>query len=148
MKEQWKVFDISQFRFNTTTWEISNQGNVRKTSSKKGTTKPVKTYLGGGYRSTKYLCLPKNSHKYVHRLVALYFVPNPQPDKFIVVDHLDKNSQNNHWTNLRWTNYKGNNTGNPRQCKWCAKIGDSNSFGQHIKHCINNPNRRTPQWRD
>lgn len=146
--EEWKVFDISQFKVNRTIWEISNQGNVRKTSSKRGTTKPVKTYLCGGYDNKQYWGLPKNNFKYVHRLVALYFVPNPQPDKWIVVDHIDRNPQNNHWTNLQWTTRKNNNTRNPRQCKWCGKIGDSNSFGQHIKYCVNNPNRNLPQWRD
>ena len=146
--EEWKVFDISQFRFNTTTWEISNLGNVRKTSSRKGTTKPVKTYLGGGYEGHRYLCLPKNNNKYVHRLVALHFVPNPNPLKCNVVDHIDKDSTNNHWTNLRWVTFTTNNTNTTKQCIHCGKIGNSNSFGQHVKWCKQNPNRNTPQWKD
>lgn len=45
----------------------------------------------------------------IHRLVALHFVPNPDPIKYNVVNHLDGNKQNNHYTNLEWTDVKGNN---------------------------------------
>lgn len=39
----------------------------------------------------------------VHVLVATLFVPNPNPQKNIVVNHIDLNRQNNHYTNLEWT---------------------------------------------
>jgi hypothetical protein len=38
----------------------------------------------------------------VHRLVAEAFVENPRPDIFDMVDHIDHNRSNNHYTNLRW----------------------------------------------
>ena len=38
----------------------------------------------------------------IHRLVALHYVNNPHPDKYNVVDHLDRNKLNNNRTNLRW----------------------------------------------
>lgn len=42
----------------------------------------------------------------VHRLVAYHFVPNP--NNYPIVDHLDRNRQNNHYTNLEWVTYKEN----------------------------------------
>lgn len=42
----------------------------------------------------------------VHRLVALYFVDNPE--KHDVVDHIDTDRKNNLFTNLRWCSTKDN----------------------------------------
>jgi len=46
--------------------------------------------IGDGYRKTLK----------VHRLVAIAFSPGESPD--LVVDHIDGNTRNNHFTNLRW----------------------------------------------
>lgn len=43
----------------------------------------------------------------VHRLVALAFVPKTEDGKDFV-DHVDRDSENNHYTNLRWVCPKGN----------------------------------------
>ena len=40
--------------------------------------------------------------QWVHRFVAKTWVLNPRPDIFTVVDHIDRNPQNNDCTNLRW----------------------------------------------
>ena len=44
----------------------------------------------------------KRKHIRVHRAVALAFVPNPDPDRFSEVDHIDRDKLNNHYSNLRW----------------------------------------------
>lgn len=44
----------------------------------------------------------------VHRLVAIAFVGGRSKSKNIV-DHIDQDKFNNHYTNLRWTDAKGNN---------------------------------------
>ena len=43
-----------------------------------------------------------------HRLVALHYVKNDNPDEYDMVDHIDRNKKNNHYTNLRWVNNQMN----------------------------------------
>lgn len=43
---------------------------------------------------------------FVHRLVAIAFIPNPNSYK--VVMHLDNNKANNHVSNLKWGTYSEN----------------------------------------
>ena len=61
---------------------------------------------GNGYLA--YLIDGK--HRYIHRLVAQAFIPNP--DNKEQVDHIDGNKSNNHLDNLRWTT-RSENLRNP-----------------------------------
>lgn len=49
----------------------------------------------------------KRVDMYIHRLVALAFIPNPDNKKF--VNHIDTNRSNNHVDNLEWCISKENN---------------------------------------
>lgn len=49
----------------------------------------------------------KRVDMYIHRLVALAFIPNPDNKKFI--NHIDTNRSNNHVDNLEWCTSKENN---------------------------------------
>ena len=61
---------------------------------------------GRGYVSFR-LCLDRVKHvRYIHRLVAEAFVPNP--DGHTEVNHKDGNKLNNHWTNLEWCSRQRN----------------------------------------
>lgn len=42
----------------------------------------------------------------VHVVVALAFIPNP--DNLKIVEHIDDNPHNNHYTNLKWSNNSDN----------------------------------------
>ena len=43
---------------------------------------------------------------YIHRLVAITFIPNPQKKR--EVNHIDGNQENNHISNLEWVTHKEN----------------------------------------
>lgn len=45
-------------------------------------------------------CEGKISSKFIHRLVALNFIPNPENKK--IVNHIDNTKNNNHVLNLEW----------------------------------------------
>lgn len=44
----------------------------------------------------------------VHRLVALAFIPNDNPNINVEVNHIDYDRTNNHYTNLEWTSHINN----------------------------------------
>ena len=95
---KWKKID----GFN---YEVSETGIIRNYCTKVikkpsiGKTSPyllTQFYLGNNKRKS-YL---------IHRLVALYFIPNPENK--LQVNHKDKNKLNNHYSNLEWVTPKEN----------------------------------------
>ena len=66
----------------------------------------------------------KTKAEYVHRLVALAFIPNP--DNKPQVNHKDENKQNNYVDNLEWATCKENvnyGTRSTRQSETIIKTG-------------------------
>jgi hypothetical protein len=85
-------------------YSVSDYGRVRTNSSGKIWTPQQRDKRKLGYLSV-YI---KGKNYSIHRLVAEAFVHNSNKEIFKVVNHLDNNPSNNHWTNLEWTNQKGN----------------------------------------
>lgn len=92
-------------------YEVSDLGRVRSITKqvfnifKKGLiSKPgVVLKKESHYRGYDRVCLCKNRvcmHQYVHRLVALAFLANPENKAY--VNHLDENKRNNAVINLEW----------------------------------------------
>lgn len=46
---------------------------------------------------------------YTHRVVAEYFIPNPKPEEYTIVHHIDGDKNNNNYLNLEWTSPKKHN---------------------------------------
>lgn len=90
-------------------YSVSSVGRVRANWSdvpRRGETSRVRieksTLLSPYTHTTGYLRinLGRTTRKYVHRLVATAFIPNPDSKPY--VDHIDGNRQNNEVSNLRW----------------------------------------------
>lgn len=61
-----------------------------------------------GYRAVSLNKDGKRKNYYVHRLVATYFVKNPNPEDKTCVNHIDRNRSNNHYKNLEWCTFSEN----------------------------------------
>ncbi len=48
----------------------------------------------------------RNKDVFAHRLVAMAYIPNP--NNYPIVNHIDCNPKNNHYSNLEWCTYKHN----------------------------------------
>ena len=85
-------------------YSISDSGNVVNNKTRRVLSKNINS---SGYFSVS-LCVNSRSYsKYVHRLVAYYFVLNKNKD--CVVNHIDGDKLNNHFDNLEWTTITNNN---------------------------------------
>lgn len=65
--------------------------------------------MRAGYKS---VCLEMNKcekHIKIHRLVAMTFIPNDDPENKLCVNHIDGDKMNNTVENLEWLSYRDNN---------------------------------------
>lgn len=68
--------------------------------------KPIRKNINGKMETiTKGYCSKLIA---AHRLVAEFWVNNPDPAKNITVNHIDGNTANNHYTNLEWVTHEEN----------------------------------------
>ena len=96
VNEEWRNIE------NYLNYEISNFGKVRN----KNTGRILKSCNKGGYCVVGLSNIKTNTHL-VHRLLAKTFLPNPENKP--QVNHIDKNSLNNHISNLEWNTSLENN---------------------------------------
>lgn len=76
-------------------YEINIKGDIRK----KGTTVLRKTYPVNGHPKI----IINGKTEYVSRLVAETYIPNPENKSD--VNHIDRDTQNNHISNLEWATH-------------------------------------------
>ncbi len=87
---------------------ISNLGRVATASNSKSRKLKI---LKPGRSDMQYLRVilfknAKDTNQYIHRLVAIHFISNP--NNLPVVNHIDGNKINNRYDNLEWCTQKEN----------------------------------------
>lgn len=102
-KEQWKAIKGYEGKY-----EVSNQGNVKRVKDGKILTRHINPRTGYESVSLYDKSTQTAISKYVHRLVAEAFIPNPK--NLEQVDHIDGNKTHNSRFNLRWCSRKFNNS--------------------------------------
>ncbi len=72
---------------------------------------------GNGYKQISLYLNNKRTAPYIHRLIGIHYIPNP--NNYPCIDHIDRNRSNNSIDNLRWVTYKMNyeNQKKPKQYK-------------------------------
>jgi len=120
MKEIWKTIEGWPYL-------VSNHGRIKRILDLKDI-KPQVHYKGHLFL---HLSREKEYKKFfVHRLVAMAFIPNPENKEF--VDHIDENKQNNHVKNLQWKTLKENTQSYHENKK--ARIKSMNKFFKKAIH--------------
>lgn len=106
MEERMKLFHKSK-RYD---WFVSTTGAIAKVTNgkTKGIIREAKSYVTGGQKGSQYLAVSINDapDKYIHRIVAKAFIPNPEGK--LTVNHIDLDKTNNHVDNLEWVTYAEN----------------------------------------
>ena len=103
MKEEWR--DVVGYEG---LYQVSNLGRVKSFIHHNGTDKRIiKTILiKNGYCNVTLCKKGKRERKYIHRLVAEAFIPNP--NNYPIINHKDENPANNCSNNLEWCTQKYN----------------------------------------
>ena len=111
-------------------YQVSNLGDVKSIGGQIGNAirKPrvLKQSLTiDGYPKVRLQRGNEDRTVTVHRLVAMYFVPNPNNEE--TVNHIDGNKMNNVFSNLEWTDRSGQMHHAYKLNLKSARVGSSNS---------------------
>lgn len=84
-------------------YEVSDQGRIRSLCKGKCLISPKIKFLQKHYKGHLFIYLYKEGERkkfFVHRIVAVAFIPNPYMK--LLVNHIDEVKHNNAVTNLEW----------------------------------------------
>lgn len=88
--------------------------------------KILKTFITRGYEHVSLKKKANSKTFQVHRLVATYFVPNP--NNYPIINHKDENKLNNRADNLEWCTHKYNANYGTRNKRIADKLKDNPYF--------------------
>lgn len=117
-KEEWKDVGIVKGIDFTGLCQVSTFGNVKflnrwveyKNSHKRFYKEELKKpRLKNGYQFVRLSKEGKHTEISVHRLVLQTFKPNPNPELYTQINHIDENKENNRLDNLEWCTAEENN---------------------------------------
>ncbi len=148
--EEWKdlVFDNLTERHK---YKISNYGRIISYYYNENGVS-LKLGVSGLYKSFSIRDKYGNKiRRYIHRLVAEYFLDKPKENQELVI-HLDNSKHNNYYKNLRWASEKEKHAYQDKSMPGWNNAG-KNGFRAYskltetqvklIKRKINDPNRKT-----
>lgn len=96
MQEQWKAIPGYEGLY-----EASTLGKIRSVYRYRRVLKPM--ISSTGYERVDLFNNKKRKQYFVHRLVAMTFIPNPEGKP--IVNHMDESKTNNHVDNLEWVTH-------------------------------------------
>lgn len=117
-KEEWKDVGIVKGIDFTGFCQVSTFGNVKfldrwveyKNGHKRFYKEELKKpRLKNGYQFVRLSKDEKHTEISVHRLVLQTFKPNPNPELYTQINHIDENKENNRLDNLEWCTAEENN---------------------------------------
>lgn len=91
--EQWKIITEA------TNYAVSNLGRIKNTKTGQILNPGI---AGNGYKQVSLRMIQSNKFekRYVHRLVATYWIPNPENKR--EVNHINLDRTDNRMENLEW----------------------------------------------
>lgn len=111
-------------------YRVSNLGNIFSIRSNRNLTSTDDDIYG--HQKVFLYVSGKRKTMFVHRLVAIAFLPNP--NNYPAINHKDENPRNNSLDNLEWCTYKyNNNYGNHGKRISMSKTGmkyNKNNYGK------------------
>lgn len=135
MQENWKdITGYAQFYMISNTGKVFSKRQNKILKPQPNSNGYLRISLSDGKRKRKF---------FVHRLVAVHFVSNPDAASNNVVNHLDGNFRNNNSYNLEWTTMKGNSqhalkTGRMKRTKqWLDRLHASQLKSYRAVEAIN-----------
>lgn len=123
-KEEWKDVGIVKGIDFTGLCQVSTFGNVKfldrwvehKNGHKRFYKEELKKpRLKNGYQFVRLSKDKKHTEISVHRLVLQTFKPNPNPELYTQINHIDENKENNRLDNLEWCTAEENNNHGTRK---------------------------------
>lgn len=89
---------------------------------------------GNGYLKVYLYKEGKMFQQYIHKLVAITFIPNPHNYKYI--DHIDRNKANNNLSNLHWCSASENINNTAGKARYSVRRTRAKHYTNELKQNV------------